>query len=121
MVRWLTGIIAAVAASTQPALPHEASMNFDTAQVRPFLARLKAKLLPDLDVDKLARFISATQVEQERATRITVHIDGRAEAIEVRVFMDDIDAPDLAFRTASPELAEAIDRQMEAFAEEQGI
>ena len=101
----------------------ESSMNFDLENVRPFLVRLQPHIesgFTDADVGRLADFVAETPVEQERETTLTVVANGSETPLVFRVFMDDIDAPDLYFFT-SAELAAKIDSEYEAMCEELGI
>ena len=101
----------------------ESSMNFDLENVRPFLARLQPHIesgFADADVDTLAEFVATTTVEQGRETTLTIVVNGAETPLVVRVFMDDIDAPDLYFFTCA-ELAAKIDSEYDAMCEELGI
>lgn len=94
----------------------EASMNSDSELVRPFLEQLNANLGLGLPVAKVVDFTLSTKIEDERSTTFDVVFEGSKAQIEYGVFMDDIDAPDLSFRTSSSALARAIDLQMAIFA-----
>jgi hypothetical protein len=100
---------------------YEASMNFDLENVAPFLQRLNANLSLGLDVPSLAQFTAQTELEDERSVVVTANFDGDPVELEYRVFMDDVDAPDLYFFTPQESLAEAIGAQLDAFADELGI
>jgi hypothetical protein len=95
----------------------EASMNFDSEHVQPFLEQLNANLGLRLPVSKLVEFTLSTEIEDERSTTFDLVFKGSKSQIEYGVFMDDVDAPDLSFWTSSSELARAIDSQMEIFAD----
>jgi hypothetical protein len=100
---------------------HEASMNFDLENVAPFLKRINSRFNLNLPVDELVKMTYQTKMETEQSRTIQVTFDGLQTQLEYRVFMDDIDAPDLYFFTPSKDLAEAIDDQLVAFADELGI
>src|SRR5262245_35711616 len=100
---------------------HEASMNFDMENVPPFLTRLNDRLQLGLPVPELVAATRDAPVERESAKVLSVRFNGNPVQLEYRVFMDDVDAPDLYFLTDSQALAVAIDRQMKEFAEELGI
>ena len=91
----------------------EASMNFDLSAVRPFLERLEDSLALDLPVDELVDLARTTPVDEERSRMLRVTFDGTTTQLEYRVFMDDIEAPDLYFFTPSELLAERIGEQMD--------
>jgi hypothetical protein len=120
----LFGAVGASAATTAAAAPppaHEASMNFDMENVKPFLERINSKLSLGLDSDKLTKFTMETEFDQERSLHLIVKFQGKPVRLEYGVFMDDIDAPDLSFFSDSPQLAELIQSELEVFAEELGI
>lgn len=101
----------------------EASMNFDFENVQPFLARMAKHIesgFTDAEVKTVAEFIAKTEVESERELTLTVVVDGQTTPLVIRVFMDDIDAPDIYFFT-SADLAATIDSEFESFCEELGI
>lgn len=99
----------------------EASMNFDLENVRPFLERLNSKLQLNLPVEKLVQMTRATDIDTEQSKAIQVTFDGTNVRLEYRVFMDDIDAPDLYFFTSSEALTAAINGQLAEFADELGL
>jgi hypothetical protein len=114
-------LMATVGCKPQEVAMFEASMNFDLADVQPFLAQLNSQLTLDLPVSELVEFTRATTVESERSRALTVTFQGAPVPLEYRVFMDDIDAPDLVFLTSSQALADAIDEQLGEFAEQHGM
>jgi hypothetical protein len=99
----------------------EASMNFDLADVQPFLRRLtqKLQLLTNDDIDRLSQEIAAVPVEEERRWNFDVMHQGKTVPLEIRAFMDDVEAPDLYFFTV-PTLSDTIQAELISFAEEQG-
>ena len=115
-------VLAAAVGCTDPKPPtFEASMNFDTANVEPFLNQLNERLALDLPIAKLLELTLSTHVDDERSTTIDVLFEGSKTRIEYRVFMDDVDAPDLYFLTPSSALAKAIDSQLRDFADARGM
>jgi hypothetical protein len=101
----------------------EVSMNLDLEIVRPFLERIRPHIdsgFADSQIDELVGFIEATPVEHEREMRLEVADGGSPTPLVVRVFMDDIDAPDLYFFTSAG-LAEKIRNERDAFCEELGL
>ena len=101
---------------------HEASMNFDIENVEPFLRRV-AQLIDGFGSNEVASVMSDIRrmnVDDEHDWMFAVTYDGRSIPLVLRVFMDDIDAPDLYFFTTSAELASRLQDEMGIFAEEQG-
>ncbi|MXO90706.1 hypothetical protein [Pontixanthobacter aquaemixtae] len=99
---------------------HEASMNFDMEHVRPFLEQLNAKLSLGLAIDHLVSRIEATEHDSAYGCDLTVRFQGQDENLKFSAYIDDIDAPDLYFIVYNPDLATAIDAEMEAFCEANG-
>ena len=100
---------------------HEASMNFDFSGLEPFLLQVADGLdgLSRADVTALIAGVRELDVEAEREWVFDVRHEGAPAKLRVRVFMDDLDAPDLYFFT-SAELAAELQERLIAFAEEQG-
>ncbi len=99
----------------------EASMNLDLEDVRPFLSRLPALVegFRDADAQQLSDAIATLPVESERSWSFAVRYQGTEVPLQVRAFMDDVDAPDLHF-FSSPALAGAIQEELSAYAESLG-
>jgi len=100
---------------------HEASMNFDLGEVRSFLIQLNSELGLDLDPEALSKFAAALPIDKEKSLHTHVDFKGESIPLEFRVFMDDIDSPDLYFFSPSKELIDSIDAQMKVFSEKLGI
>ncbi len=100
---------------------YEASMTFDMELLRDFLEQIEDELELGIDVDELYDFAENTEVEDERQRTFDVDFRGEEVSMTYVVFMDDIDAPDIAFFVSDPELAEEIDKQMAAFCEKHDI
>jgi len=100
---------------------YEASINFDMENIAPFLIELESHATLGLPVADLTAFTKSTPVEKERSRALTVTFHGKRVALEYRVFMDDIDAPDIYFFTPSDELAKLIQKQMIEFADRNGL
>ena len=100
---------------------HEASMNFDLENVKPFLTKLDEQLNLNLPVSDLAMMAKQTTVGTEKSCTLQIEYGGSKTQIEYRVFMDGIEAPDLYFFTPSEALAKSIQGQMIAFADELGM
>ena len=99
----------------------EASMNFDSADVRPFLERIARTLhvFSPADVDRLSQEITALPVDGEREWQFEVDHEGSKVPLRIRAAMDDVDAPDVYFFTV-PALAESLQKELKAFADERG-
>ena len=112
----IAGAMAALFA-TACARPYEfeVSGNFDSENVRPFLTHINVALSLGLDVDRLTQFAVATPLDRTRAMTMTVKYQQKACRVWYSVFMDDIDAPDLAFFTDCKGLATAISNEMTRF------
>jgi hypothetical protein len=112
-------VLLVAAGCTESEVPlFEASMNFDSGNVQPFLERLNDRLGLNLPIRELVDFTLTTPVEEEKVRVLEVSFDGSRARLEYRVFMDDIDAPDLYFLTPSSELAASIDAQVMEYADE---
>ena len=101
----------------------ESSMNFDMENVEPFLQMVSSLISSGFGGQEVAKVVAMAKqmgVDDERELEFRIQYDGKPAVLRVRVFMDDVDAPDLYF--FSPEsLAERIDAEMEKFCEELGI
>ena len=101
----------------------ESSMNFDMEHLERFLLRLVG-LIPDgfgqAEVTKLMMMARAMAHDEERSHEFTIQIEGRQSPFKVRIFMDDIDSPDVYFFSPAG-LATKIDEEMERFCEELGL
>lgn len=100
---------------------HEASMNFDLEDLEPFVRAMADKLdgFGSPDVDKVVAGVRSMAVDAEAEWRFSVRRDGRTVPLVVRVFLDDVDAPDLhLFSDAA--LAGELQADLMAFAERLG-
>lgn len=100
----------------------EASTNFDLENVRPFLLRVSKRVegFGTAEIDTVVREITEMPVDGEREWHFEVEHEGTHVSLHIRVFMDDLETPDVYFFT-SPELAASIQSEMESFADELGI
>lgn len=101
----------------------ESSTSFDGENVRLFLERI----VPLIDVgfgtpevDRVTNMLESMDHDDEEELAFEITVRGAMSPFRVRVFMDDIDSPDVYF-FAPPALAEQIDHEMDKFAEELGI
>ncbi len=101
----------------------EASMNFDLDSLAPFLRRVSGQVdsgFGDAEISTLMAEVSAMAIDAEKQWNFSVVHGGHPTQLQVRVFMDDIEAPDVYFFTSAT-LAQAIDQEMKTYAEELGI
>ena len=100
----------------------EASMNFDLEDLVPFLLRVSQKLdgFSTADAERIGKAVASMEVGTEREWPFEVMEAGAEVPLRVRVLLDDNDAPD-AFFFSSAGVAQLINGEMRAFAEEWGI
>lgn len=92
-----------------PPISAETSANFDGAEVGPFLTRLAENPRFALPRDFAAAITDALPelaLDETRRWRVDGDFDGQAMQLEIEVFMDDFDAPDLFFFSSSQVVAE---------------
>ena len=102
-------------------LVHEASMNFDLENVRPFLKDLDAEFQLSLKVDQLFQFTSSVAIEAENVILVDITIGGESKKMQYRVFMDDIEAPDIYMLFDAEVQAEKVGDFMMQWAEARGM
>ena len=100
---------------------HEFSANFDLENLRRFLERLKERRDIVLETDQLAEFAAQTAYDDEREIASKGRIKGKSVAFTFRVFMDDIDAPDVYVFSRNMAFIETLTSELPAFWEELGI
>ena len=100
---------------------YEASMNFDLENVVPFLNELNKEFKFGLDISKLGKFTNSIAVEKEKSIIVDITHSKEKIKMEFKVFMDDIDAPDLYLFFESSELAEQVNDFMIKWAEKHGM
>ena len=101
----------------------EASTSFDLQDLQPFLERV-ARLLDagftDREILEIKRLAEVMALDAEETLEFPVKYRGRTIPLRITIFMDDLAAPDVYFFT-DPGLAQEINREMQQFAEEQGV
>ena len=107
--------------TAQAAELHEASMNFDMENVKPFLERANKNLKLGLNIEQLIKHTSSVRPESEKSISLQATYLGKSIPLTYKVFMDDINAPDLYFFTPSKGLADALNNELVRFADELGI
>ncbi len=103
---------------------HEMSMNFDLENVQPFLSRISPFFdggFGPSEITKAYEFTKSVAHDDEKEIEFTVDYKGKQEKMIYRVFMDDIDSPDIYFFTTSNELAEEIGNEYDKMCEKLGI
>lgn len=103
-----------------PPITSEASMNFDAEMVEPFLVGLMNNPRFGLPAD-FASFIGTAlgnmALDETRKWKIDGDFDRSPVQIDVKAFMDDIDAVDLYFYSTQAAIEE-IDRELTAFSDQ---
>lgn len=102
-----------------PPITSETSMNFDARDVGPFLNRLAESprfTFPHGFAAAIAGSLPNLALDQTKRWKVDGDFDGAAMVIEIEIFMDDIEAPDLSFFSSAKIITE-IDRQLEQFDE----
>ncbi|WP_164661861.1 hypothetical protein [Tropicibacter sp. Alg240-R139] len=116
MLNFLTGLFKPQVAKAPP-ITSETSMNFDTDSVGPFLIGLlnnpRFGLPSDLPV-AISQALPGILVDGKQRWQIDGDFDGAKVQIDIEVFMDDIDAPDMYFFSTQPVIDE-IERELTAF------
>ena len=100
----------------------EASMSFDAELVAPFLDQLSAVVqdFGPMQIAEVMRVVEELAVDDERELDFNVSYGGQSVPLTIRIFMDDVDAPDLYFHTTA-NLAAQINSLMEVFCEAHGL
>ncbi|TCL08707.1 hypothetical protein BXY66_0745 [Shimia isoporae] len=122
MLKFVTDLFKPSAPKPPPPITSTTSMNFDAVEVAPFLTRLTNHPRFELPADVATAIgdgLSDIPVEDTRRWKITCGFDGEDIAMEIEVFMDDVDAPDLYFFSTQAAITE-IERELEAFAASMG-
>jgi hypothetical protein len=101
----------------------ESSMNFDLDNVKPFLHRVADLIQSGFGEPEIAQIIALAEGmehDDEQELIFKIRHQGNAAELRVRIFMDDIAAPDLYF-FSPPALAEKISAELVRFADEHGM
>lgn len=101
----------------------ESSMNFDLQHVEPFLQRVARLVDSGFAAPEIAKMKALAEImahDDEQEVGFKIRYEGKPSELRIRVFMDDIAAPDLYF-FSEPSLAEKISTEFERFAEENGM
>ncbi|MBO9478005.1 hypothetical protein J7382_10700 [Shimia sp. R11_0] len=123
MLRFFTDLFKPKSAPPPPPVTSEASMNFDAAEVAPFLTRLSNHpqfTFPANMASEVGDTLATIAVDDTKRWRLTCAFDGEDISMDIEVFMDDIDAPDLYFFSTQEAIA-VIEQELETFAEEKGL
>jgi hypothetical protein len=107
----------------EPEELEEFSTGFDMENVRPFLNRLPPLILSGFgagQIDQVCALAESLRHDEERELQFPIQFLGKKTVLRIRIFLDDIDAPDLYF-LAPAALSTKIGEEFEKFAEELGI
>lgn len=113
MLQFLTSLFKPKPAVAPP-ITAETSMNFDAAEVGPFLISLAENprfALPRDFASQITNALPELAVDDIRRWRIDGDFDAAPLRLEIEVFMDDINAPDIAFFSA-PNVIGEIETEM---------
>jgi len=101
----------------------EASMNFDGEMVQPFLERIAPLIDTGFSKAKIEQVVICTEdmeVDQTEKFRFEIIYAGKPSELQIEIFMDDVDAPDISFY-AEPKLSKIIEAEMHRYCEELDI
>jgi hypothetical protein len=101
----------------------EFSANFDSEMVRPFLERIQPFIesgFGSAQIEQVCQVVATLPHDQEHTLEFQIRHVGKDARFDVRIFMDDIDAPDIYFLSPSA-LRQQIESEFHRFAEERGI
>jgi len=107
----------------QPEPLQEFSTNFDPEMVRPFLERIQPFIESGFgapQIEQVCQFVAGTPHDVERSLEFAIRHAGKSAKLQIRVFMDDIDAPDIYF-FSPPALSQKIQAEYIKFADERGM
>jgi hypothetical protein len=72
------------------------------------------------EIGRVTALLDAMQHDEERELSFSIRFDGDDSVFRIRVFMDDIDAPDICF-LAPPSLTASIRDEFERYTRELGL
>jgi hypothetical protein len=101
----------------------EFSANFDSGMVRAFLDRIQQYIesgFGTTEIEQVCQAVVSLPHDQQRALQFDIREAGQDGSLEIRVFMDDIDAPNIYF-VSRPDLVTRIKSEFQRFAKEKGI
>ena len=100
----------------------EFSTNFDSDAVRPFLLRIQPLIESGFGEPQIGQVCQVAETlahDQERTLEFPIQHAGKRSTLQIRVFMDDVAAPDIYF-FSSPALRQQIKTEFQRFAKERG-
>lgn len=99
----------------------EVSMNFDLEDLEPLLREIAGKWdgFGAAEVEAVLNDVRSMDVDDEREWRFTVRRNGRDVPLVLRVFLDDVAAPDLYLLSVA-DVAEQLQRDLGAFSDRRG-
>jgi len=98
-------------------------MNFDAENVKPFLDRVTPLVESGFgasEKQQVLDLLASLQVDDEKGLSFAIRYAGKDTTLKVRIFLDDVDAPDVYLFACQP-LSIIIQAEMEKFADELGI
>lgn len=122
MLKFVTDLFKPSAPKPPAPITSDTSMNFDLEEVAPFLTRLGNHprfTFPTDFAAEISRAIGDLPVDATKRWSVTCGFDDADITLQIEAFMDDVDAPDLAFFSTQSAITE-IERELEAFAEATG-
>ena len=96
-------------------------MNFDLENIEPFLIRCEANLRIGFDVDLLMYLVEATELDMRSDAQIDGRYNGERVSVMVHVYRDDPESYGLHFYTSNEALAQALNAEMLAFADDNDL
>ena len=98
----------------------ETSGNFEVEQLQQFLQRVKPLIDSGFAEDEILQVQTTAEsmpIDSSKRLEFPIDFKGTGTALKITLFMDETEFPEVSFLT-HPELAEAIDQQMNLFFEE---
>jgi hypothetical protein len=93
---------------------------FDVDDVKGFLQRVARQVdagFGGAEIERVTALLNAMQRDELRELSFSIRFGGDDSVFRIRVFMDDIDAPDICF-LAPPSLTESIRQEFERYTRE---
>jgi hypothetical protein len=98
----------------------ETSGNFEVEQLQQFLQRVKTLIDSGFTEDEILQVQRAAEsmpIDSSKRLEFPIHFKGTGATLVITLFMDETEFPEVSFLT-HPDLAEAIDQQMNLYFEE---
>ena len=98
----------------------EASMNFDTYTIQPFLERVALFISSGFAQNEIAKVVDLAihmKVNEEQEVEFSIEYMGQKSILKIAIFKDDLTEAEIYF-FASPNLAELLQTEIERYTEE---